>query len=331
MSLGFGTLFGVLSIAGVAIVPILFVAPMIRRLVRTGLRRVTFDVDAEQLHLLTFGYGRPRTLAWDRRVVLDVLVHHCGGGIYELHIILAAEPPVSLLYGARRAELAFVAAELRRALHVDERRRSVAGWWGDAVEAIADEHDGDDSGRPILNYAPEPKDHLAREQFIAGVRVFIPPPTASQILRRQWRLFAADIAILSVIVFVNVRTSNFAGAPVWGLYAGILACMSLSRFIGCFEHRSIEIDAARITLRVRRPLLGEKMRSWPAESVRNVIAAGAKVVLYLRSGTADDLAACATPADAVALARSLHPPAAPRHRTPAELVAIPEESLPESA
>jgi hypothetical protein len=103
---------------GIIILPCAAVLPIIRRLLQTALRRVTIDAEVAQLRLLAFGSGRPVCRTWQRESVRDVLVHTRSAGLHELHILIAGEPPVTLLYGVSRDELEFIAAELRRVLDV---------------------------------------------------------------------------------------------------------------------------------------------------------------------------------------------------------------------
>ena len=81
-------------------------------------------------------------------------------------------------------------------------------------------------------------------------------------------------------------------------------------FVECVRHRTIAVDAQRVTLTVRTPLLGEKVRVWPAEAVADIAAAGPSLELHLRDGRRAALATLATPADAQALAQSLRPASA---------------------
>ena len=295
---------------GITVFPAFAIVPFIRGLVRTALRRVTFDADAAQLRLLAFGYGPPVCLTWRREVIRDILVHTRGAGLYELRIVLARQPPVSLLYGVRREELDFIASELRRALRVDARVRSVAGWWGDqAGEARAD--DGKSSAAAhsaaLLDYAPEPKEHGAAERSTFRARVFIPPPSVGDLIRRRkWSLLTTCVA-LAIVIPVQLLVVRQSSRATLSMYIGILVLLDLVAFLECVRYRSVEVDAARVTVTTRLPLLGEKVRTWPAETVADIAARGKNLELHLRDGTRRTLVTLATPAAAENVARSLRP------------------------
>ena len=295
------------TLVGLAVVtPAFVVLPTIKRLLATALGRVTLDADAAQLRLLAFGVGPPVCRTWRRDELRDVLVHARGAGIYELHILLVGDRFVPLLYGVTRDELEFIARELLRALRVDARQQTVAGWWGDAkADDAADVKVGG-----VLDYAPEPKEHAAAQRSPFRARVFIPPPGVAAVARqRKWSLITTGVVLIVLLVLQQLVAFQPSAMMLFA-YAGVVIVTELPAFIECVRQRTVEVDGERVTLTVRTPLLGEHVRTWPADVVADIAASGATLGLHLRDGTRVALAVRPAPADAADLARSLRPPPA---------------------